>query len=80
METNLTNLNAEQILNLLVNNLSECNTLIAELSKKAGLDEEELRKLKNDLMFARSKARNLAKLLEDMKKPVNAFRLSSSRL
>jgi hypothetical protein len=77
MEPNLNTLTAKQILDLLSNHLSECNALVAELGKKAQLDKEELRKLKNDLMFARSKARNLAKLLEDQKKPINAFKFSS---
>jgi hypothetical protein len=77
MEPNLNALTSEQILELLSNHLSECNTLVAELGKKARLDGEELRKLKNDLMFARSKARNLAKSLKDQKKPINSFKFSS---
>lgn len=78
MENNTNNLTPEEILNLLIDNLSECNSLVATLSKKATLDKEDLRKLRNDLMFARSKARHLAKTLEDMKKPVNAFNFSST--
>ena len=78
MDHNINNLTPEEILDLLINNLSECNRLVTTLGKKAHLDTEELRKLKNDLMFARSKARHLAKALEDMKRPVNAFKFSST--
>ena len=78
MEPNLNNLTPEEILDLLMNNLSECNRLVATLSKKAHLDAKEVRKLKNDLMFVRSKARHLAKALEDMKRPVNVFKFSST--
>jgi septation ring formation regulator EzrA len=78
MEPNLNTLTAEKIFDLLANNLSECNALVAELGKKTQLDREELRKLKNDLMFARSKARNLAKSLEDEKRPINSFKFSST--
>jgi septation ring formation regulator EzrA len=77
MEYNTNNLTPEEILDLLMDNLSECNRLVATLGKKARLDREELRKLRNDLMFARSKARHLAQALEEMKKPINAFKLSS---
>jgi hypothetical protein len=76
MEIN--NLTAEQIFELIANNLSECNTLVAELGKKKQVDKEELLKLKNELMFARSKARHMAKLLEDTKKPINALKFSST--
>jgi hypothetical protein len=78
MEQNTNNLTPEEILDLLMNNLSECNRLVAILGKKARLDQEELRKLKNDLMFARSKTRHLAQALEDMKKPINVVRFSST--
>ncbi|MBN1993380.1 MAG: hypothetical protein JW953_11825 [Anaerolineae bacterium] len=76
MDQNINNLSPEEILDILINNLSECNKLVATLSKKAHLDQEELRKLRNDLMFARSKVRHLAKTLEELKKPINAFKFS----
>jgi hypothetical protein len=78
MEQHLNNLTPEEILDLLMKNLSECNRLVAALGKKARLDQEELRKLRNDLMFARSKTRHLIQALEDMKKPINVFKFSST--
>jgi septation ring formation regulator EzrA len=78
MEQNPNNLTPEEILDLLMDNLSECNRLVAILGKKARLDQEELRKLRNDLMFARSKTRQLAQALEDMKRPINVFNFSST--
>jgi 5-bromo-4-chloroindolyl phosphate hydrolysis protein len=74
---NLGKLTPEEIVEMLVSNLSECNRLVAALSKKSGLDQADLRKLRNELMFARTKVRNLAKTLDEMKKPVNSFKLSS---
>jgi|GEM_PF-2011327 len=71
------NLDPEEIIEHLIHKLSECNTLVALLNKKSELNSTDLRKLRNDLMFTRTKARNLAKTLDNMKKPVNAFRLSS---
>ena len=73
----LINLNPEEIVDRLIHKLSECNTLVSLLSKKSTLDTADLRKLRNELMFTRTKARNLAKTLDDMKRPVDAFRLSS---
>ena len=73
----LTNLDPEQIVDRLIHKLSECNALVSLLSKKSDLNQADLRKLRNELMFTRTKARNLAKTLDDMKRPVDAFRLSS---
>ena len=72
----IVNLTPEEIVDLLVANLSECNRLVSVLGKKSSLDEEELRKIKNSLMFTRTKARNLAKALDELKKPVNSFKFS----
>lgn len=69
----LAKLPPEEIVDQLINKLSECNTLVAILGKKTSLDPADLRKLRNELMFTRTKARSLAKELEEMKKPVNAF-------
>ena len=77
MTDNITQLSPEEIVELLMANLSECNSLVSALSKNTQLNRADLRKLRNDLMFARSKARNLGKALEDSKRPVNAFNLSS---
>jgi len=79
MEHDINDLDVEEILELLMTNLSKCNSLVSALGGKAPFDREDLRRLRNDLMFARSKARNLAKSFEDMKRPVNSFRLSSSQ-
>ena len=68
---------AEEIVELLIANLSECNTLLSILGTKAEFDQNNLRKLRNELMFARTKARNLARELEEMQKPTNTFNLSS---
>ena len=76
-KNDIAKLTSEEIVELLVNNLSECNRLVSVLSKKSSLDEEELRKIKNSLMFTRTKARNLAKALDEMKKPVNSFKYST---
>ena len=76
-KNDISKLTSEEIVELLVANLAECNRLVSALSRKSALDQEELRKIKNNLMFTRTKARNLAKALEDMKKPINKFRLSS---
>ena len=73
---NLAKLNSEQAVELLITKLSECNILVGVLSKKSALDQDDLRKLRNELMFTRTKARNLAKTLEENKKPVNSFKLS----
>ena len=70
-------LKPEEIVELLIANLAECNNMVSILGKKSSLDQEELRKIKNNLMFMRTKARNLAKALDDMKKPINSFKLSS---
>ena len=70
-------LSAEEIVELLIANLSECNTLLSILGTKAEFDQKNVRKLRNELMFARTKARNLARELEEMKKPTNTFKLSS---
>lgn len=70
-------LTPEEIVELLIQNLSDCNTLVALLGKKSELDPADLRKLRNELMFTRTKARNLSKILEEMKKPVNAFKIVS---
>ena len=70
-------LTSEEIIELLLTNLAECNKMVSALGKKSSLDQEELRKIKNNLMFTRTKARNLAKALEDMKKPINSFKISS---
>lgn len=77
MERDINALSTEQMLELLAAHLSECNSLVSALGKKAPFDREELRKLRNDLMFARSKARNLAKAFEEMRRPVDSFKLSS---
>jgi hypothetical protein len=77
MEPNTDTPDPEEILEHILNNLSECNHLVSALGKKAPFDQEDLRKLRNDLMFARSKARNLAKAYKDMKRPVDSFRLST---
>ena len=69
----ITQLNPEELTELLVANLSDCIHLVSVLSKKSALDPKELRETRNKLMLTRSKVRNLAKVLEDMKKPVNAF-------
>jgi len=66
-------LDAEEIVELLITKLSECNTLVSLLSRKSHLDTDDLRKLRNELMFSRTKARHLAKELEELKKPVNSF-------
>jgi hypothetical protein len=66
-------LDSEEIVELLITKLSECNTLVSLLGQKSHLDPDDLRKLRNELMFSRTKARHLAKELEDMKKPVNSF-------
>lgn len=73
----LAELSPEEIVEVLISKLSECNTLVAVLGKKSDLDQADLRKLRNELMFTRTKARHLAKELEEMKKPVNAFKFSS---
>ncbi len=73
----LVNLDPEEIVERLIHKLSECNTLVSLLSKKSELDSADLRKLRNELMFTRTKARNLAKTLDEMKRPVDAFKLSS---
>ena len=73
----LVNLDPEEIAERLIHKLSESNTLVSLLSKKSALDSADLRKLRNELMFTRTKARNLAKTLDEMKRPVDAFRLSS---
>jgi len=75
--TNVTNLNPDEIVDRLIANLAECNKLVSILGQQTPLDPADLRKIKNNLMFTRTKARNLARSLEDMKKPVNAFRVSS---
>ncbi len=77
-KNDITKLNAEEIVDQLIANLNECNKLVSILGKKSPLDQEELRKIKNNLMFTRTKARNLAKSLAEMKKPINAFRYASS--
>ncbi len=77
MKSDIDALSVEEILAQIVTNLSECNSLVSALGKKARLDREDLRKLRNDLMFARSKARNLAKAYEDTKRPIDSFKLSS---
>lgn len=74
---NIVNLDPEQIVEQLIYRLSECNTLVSLLDKKSELDSADLRKLRNELMFTRTKARNLAKMLDEMKRPVDAFRISS---
>ena len=73
----MVNLDPEEIVEKLIGKLSECNTLVSLLSKKSELNAADLRKLRNELMFTRTKARNLAKVLDNMKRPVDAFRLSS---
>lgn len=73
----LINLEPEEIIEHLIYKLSECNTLVALLNKKSELNSTDLRKLRNNLMFTRTKAKNLAKTLDNMKRPVDAFRLSS---
>ena len=77
MKLDIDALSVEEILAQIMANLSECNSLVSALGKKARFEREDLRKLRNDLMFARSKARNLAKTYEDMKRPIDSFRLSS---
>jgi hypothetical protein len=79
MERDIDKLSTEEMLELLVANLSECNSLISALGKKVPFDREELRKLRNDLMFARSKARNLTKAFENMRRPIDSFNLSTDR-
>ncbi len=78
MAADIEALSPEEIIERLMTNLSECNHLVSALGKKGPFDQEDLRRLRNDLMFARSKARNLAKACEEMKRPINAFKLSSS--
>ena len=78
MNTNdMVKLDPEEIVELLIVKLSECNALVSVLGKKSNLDQADLRKLRNELMFTRTKARNLAKTLEDLKRPVDSFKLSS---
>lgn len=77
MEHRAVSLTAEEILDRLITNLTECNRLVSILGQKAPFDREELRKLRNDLMFARSKTRNLIKAYEEMQRPVDSFRLSA---
>lgn len=73
-------LNAEEMVNLLLDNLAECNRLVSALGQKSQLDREELLKIKNNLMFTRTKTRSLARALEEMKKPINSFKLSSEQV
>ena len=78
MNTNdITKLGSEELIDLLINKLSECNTLVSVLRRKSHLDPADLRKLRNELMFSRTKARNLAKELNELKKPVNSFLTSA---
>ena len=79
-KNDITKLNPEEMIELLLNNLAECNKLVSALGQRSQLDREELLKIKNNLMFTRTKARNLAKMLEDMKKPINSFKLSSEQM
>lgn len=76
-QNDITKLTPDELADLLVNKLSECNTIVSLLGKKSQLDTAELRKIRNELMFARTKARHLTKTLDDMKKPVNSFKLAS---
>jgi len=66
-------LEPEEIVEVLMNKLSECNRLVSMLGKKSGLDPTDLLRLRNKLMFTHTKARNLLKTLDEMKKPVNAL-------
>lgn len=72
MENNATDVSVEETLGQLMTHLSECSQLVLALGNKAEFEQEELLKLRNDLMFARSKARNLAEVYAEMLKPVNS--------
>jgi hypothetical protein len=76
-QNNISDLAPEEIIELLLATLSECNSLVSLLGRKSSFNPEELRKLRNNLMFARTRVRGLAKTLEDAKRPINSFRLSS---
>jgi hypothetical protein len=77
-QKDMTKLDSEELVELLIDSLSECNTIVSMLGKKSQLDAADLRKVRTELMFARTKARKFAKTLDDMKKPVNSFKLMSS--
>ncbi len=69
-------LNGEELVDQLQAHLAECNKMVSLLKKKTSLDPEELRKIKNNLMFTRTKVRGLSKSLQEMKKPINSFKMS----
>lgn len=77
-QKDIAQLNPDELVELLIDRLSECNTIVSLLGKKSQLDASDLRKIRTELMFARTKARKLATELDDMKKPVNSFKLMSS--
>ena len=78
METNATNMSVEETLGQLMTHLSECSQLVLALGKKTEFEQEELLKLRNDLMLARSKALNLAEVYAEMLQPSNSLKLTST--
>ena len=70
---NTDDLPLDELIARLTQKLTECDQIISALGRHTGRQNKTIRRLRNDLLFARAKVRNLSKELADAKRPIDSF-------